>query len=357
MNWETKLQNWCDITGASHAGATILTSPTTWPHYDSWIQSGYHGTMNYLAEHAPLKRNPQAWVPQAQSALVFAFPYLPHPEGPGVFSEARVALYAQGRDYHHWMKERLQKVVDSLCCEYPEHFFYIHTDSSPILEKDLASRAGLGWFGKNTCLIHPKKGSLFLLGEIITSLKIENTATAPVLDFCGNCTRCLEVCPTQALKSPRVLQANRCISYWTIESREIPPEDLRSSFGDWLFGCDLCQTVCPWNQKVFKEQGLQVEVKLPLTQEKRKALVQELRQLFTDSHNQTQKRLKGTALARAGAKGLKRNALIVIANQCLHELTHVVEKLSHNEYFSELANWTLFKLGARPKNLKDSSFT
>lgn len=350
MNWETKLQDWCNSTGASHAGATPLTTPKTWPHYESWLKAGHHGSLSYLENHAPAKKDPQSWIPKAKSALVFAFPYQPHPEGPSPFSKARVALYAQGRDYHHWIKERLQSVIQELQVAFPEHFFETQTDSSPLLERDLAERAGLGWFGKNTCLIHPQKGSLFLIAEIVTSLQIESSV-APLPDFCGTCQRCLDVCPTQALREPRVLKADLCISYWTIESREVAPEHLRSRFGDWLFGCDLCQTVCPWNQKVFKGQGLRVEPQLPLSSHERQALIEELRPLLVESHNQIQRRLRGTALARAGAKGLKRNALVVIGNQKLGELRAEVESLRQDPYFAQLADWSLQKLEllTRPK--------
>lgn len=340
MNWEIKLQSFCDMVGASHAGATRLSTPLSFDRYAEWLQAGHQADMKYLEDHAAFKKNPQTWQPLAHSAFVFAFPYVPHPEPTPTFSAARTALYSQGRDYHHWLKERLMKIVESLKAEYPEHDFFVHTDSSPILERDLAYRAGLGWFGKNTCLIHPKKGSLFLIGEILTSLQVESQSS-PVPDFCGTCTRCLDICPTKALIAPQTLQADRCISYWTIESRELPPENLRPAFGDWLFGCDLCQTVCPWNQKVFKGLNLKVDPLLPLSTDQRTQLVEELRILLNSTHNQTQKRLKGSALSRAGAKGLKRNALVIIANQKLEELRPEVEKLSQDEYLGELANWTL----------------
>lgn len=348
MNWETKLQNWCDTTGASHAGVTSLSEPKTWPYYEKWLELGYHGKMGYLKDHAPYKKSPQTWIPLAQSAFVFAFPYVPHPEEKKIFRQARTSLYSHGRDYHHWMKEKLVKIIEHLSQEFPEHSFYVHTDSSPILERDLAAKAGLGWFGKNTCLIHPKRGSLFLLGEIISTLKVETVHT-PLSDFCGQCTRCLDVCPTGALKSPRILQADLCISYWTIESRDLPPENLRPLFGDWLFGCDLCQTACPWNQKAHKPLTLQVESRLKLSDEERTSLVEDLKQILTESNNQLQKRLKGTALARAGAKGLKRNALVVAANQNLVELVPIIEDYTAHEYFGPLAQWSLEQLELHKK--------
>lgn len=328
------------MVGASHAGATRLSIPLSFDRYENWLAQGHQADMKYLEEHAKYKESPTTWQPLAQSAFVFAFPYVPHPEPAATFQEARTALYSQGRDYHHWLKEKLSRVVDLLKIDFPEHDFFIHTDSSPILERDLAYRAGLGWFGKNTCLIHPKHGSLFLIGEILSSLQVDSQI-APVHDFCGTCTRCLDICPTKALVEPRVLKSDRCISYLTIESRNLPDENLRPAMGDWLFGCDLCQTVCPWNQKAFKTAGLKVDTLLPLTEAQRRNLSEELREILTASHNQTQKRLKGTALSRAGAKGLKRNALVVIGNQKLKELRSEVEKLTQDEFLGELATWSI----------------
>ena len=221
-------------------------------------------------------------------------------------------------------------------------FFLAMTDSTPILERDLAYRAGLGWVGKNTCLIHPKKGSLFFLGEIITSLNIESPLT-PVHDFCGTCTRCMDICPTQALISPRKMDARKCIAYLTIESRDIPPEELRKPIGDWLFGCDLCQTVCPWNQKVFKNE-LETQELLSLSSEEEKLQVEDLRYLLTSSGKKLEKDFFGTAYSRAGSFGLKRNALIVAANRNLKELTPEIEALSTHPKLGPLAEWALTQL-------------
>ena len=251
-------------------------------------------------------------------------------------------MYAAGQDYHHWMKDQMSEVVCDLQLHFPEGHFSIHTDSSPILERDLAQRAGLGWFGKNTCLIHPKKGSLFLIGEILTSLDC-TLQTQPVHDFCGTCTKCLDVCPTKALVSPQILKPELCISYWTIESRKIPPVELRSSMGDWLFGCDLCQTVCPWNQKAF-QKTLKFDLHLQLSVEENQKQIEELRWLLRASHREILRKVQGTPLSRAGGKGLKRNALLVIANRKIQELKPDVETLLGDSYLAELAKWTAEQL-------------
>nr|BFD62854.1 tRNA epoxyqueuosine(34) reductase QueG [Bdellovibrio sp. HM001] len=330
--------------GFSHFGLTPLSRPLSFEFYKEWLQEGLHGDMTYLAEHAPIKENPQSKWPRAQSALVFAMSYFPHPEKKAEFplKQARVSLYAQGMDYHFWFKDRMRQLCAKLQDQFPEEEFLAFTDSSPVLERDLAKRAGLGWVGKNTCLIHPKKGSLFFIGEIYTSLKLQ-TEIEPLPDFCGTCTRCLDICPTGALLEPRKMDARKCISYLTIESRQVPPEDLREAIGDWFFGCDLCQTVCPWNQKVFKGQ-LSIEKSLPLSHSEEHLLIEDLRYILSASGKKIGKDFLGTPLARAGSFGLKRNALLVCANRGLKELRPEVEALLKHEKLGELAQWTLSRI-------------
>ena len=327
----------------SHWGVATLKRPLSMDIYHQWLNKDYHGKMEYLKTHAPLKEDPQALSPQVKSAIVVAAPYLPHPHPMTTpLKQARVALYAQGGDYHYWLKAKLAELAEQLRQQHPEHEFLCFTDSSPILERDLAFRAGLGWIGKNTCLIHPKKGSLFLLGEIYTSLPITKEPS-PLPDFCGKCTRCIEACPTQAITQAKELDARKCISYHTIESRELPPENLREKMGDWLFGCDICQTVCPWNQKIFKNQ-LEVLPKVNLNEDSQQSLIADLRYILTSSGKKIERDFRGTALARAGQFGLKRNALVVIANRQIRELSQEVETLLEHPKLGSLATWTLEKL-------------
>lgn len=327
------------------SGWVPLERPVTFGFYESWLKENMHGEMAYLKRHASIKESPQSHFHQAQSALVFAIPYRPHPSPRADFplSSARIASYAQGGDYHHWLKEKLFRLVDKLRRLHPEAHFEVHTDSSPLLERDLAVRAGLGWFGKNTCVIDRKHGSFFLLGEILTSLPAPEDQIE-VADFCGTCTRCLEACPTQAIVSPRKLDARRCLSYLSIESRELPPQELRPLWGDWFFGCDLCQSVCPWNQKPFQISAAEKAPTLALTTTNRTQLIEEMRWILTASGKQIEKALKGTALSRAGGFGLKRNALMVIAHQHLTELQPEVEALTSHERLGELASWCLSEL-------------
>lgn len=329
----------------SHFGITPLEKPLSFDFYRTWIEAGLHGDMKYLEDHAPIKEKPQSKWPRVQSALVFAVPYFPHPEpmtSPFPLKKARVSLYAQGMDYHFWFKDRMKQVCEKLKDIFPDEEFLAFTDSSPVLERDLARKAGLGWVGKNTCLIHPKRGSLFFLGEIYTSMKFSEEQ-APLPDFCGTCTRCIDICPTQALIEPRKMDARKCISYLTIESRQIPEESLREKIGDWFFGCDLCQTVCPWNQKIFKNQ-LQVEPRLSLNEEDLHLLIEDLSYILRSSGKKLSKDLFGTPLARAGSFGLKRNALIVIANRKILSLKDEVVSLQTHEKLGPLADWTLKQL-------------
>lgn len=340
------LEKSCADFAFSHFGITSLQRPLSFDFYQQWIADGHHGDMKYLSEHAAIKETPQRKWPRAQSALVFAMPYFPHPEPSprGPLKVARTSLYAQGMDYHFWFKERMQKVCAKLQELFPEEEFIPLTDSSPVLERDLAHRAGLGWVGKNTCLIHPQKGSLFFIGEIYTSLTLE-TKLEPLPDFCGKCTRCIDICPTQALIEPRKMDARKCISYLTIESRSAPPENLRSQIGDWFFGCDLCQTVCPWNQKAFKGQ-LSIEKTRSLSKSEEALLTEDLRYILTASGKKLTKDFLGTPLARAGSFGLKKNALIVVANRKIQDLKSEVALLCRHEKLGELASWTLQKLNA-----------
>lgn len=331
----------------SQWGFTPLQKPQTMEFYKSWIEQEQFGEMTYLKTHLPLKENPQEFWPLAKTALVFAKAYLPFPESAkgNPLQANRMALYAQGKDYHHWFKNELQQMTQELEQKFPGHHFLAMTDSSPVLERDLGHGAGLGWFGKNTCLIHPKKGSFFFLGEIYTDLPAELAPAGsfePLPDFCGKCTRCLDACPTGALSQARQLDARLCISYLTIESKSLPSEELRPKMGDWLFGCDICQTVCPWNQKIFKSS---LETEAIRKAFDRPAVIEELRLLLTLSGKQLQKKFNGTALQRAGGFGLRRNAIIVATNLQLIELKEAISKLSQEPRLSPLVEWSL-------KNLK-----
>lgn len=228
-----------DLFGVTHAAPSEHLEA-----YRLWLREGMHGQMHYLEQHLPLKENPTHLMSDLRSIVVVACSYYV-PEAL-TQSDFQVARYAWGDDYHILMKKMLEQLGQELSDEVPNFQYRAFVDSGPLLERDLASRAGLGWIGKNTCLIHPQKGSWFLLGCLLTNLDLP--PDKPFEAFhCGSCTRCIDACPTDALVAPHLLDARKCISYWTIEQREAIAPHMHEAIGNWLFGCDICQAVCPWN--------------------------------------------------------------------------------------------------------------
>jgi epoxyqueuosine reductase len=229
--------------GFTLAGVTTPDPPPHFASFEAWLRQGRHGEMAYLAsQRARLCREyPAQLLPECRSILVLGARY------PAPLPHGRVASYAWGEDYHEVLPARLQAVVSFIEAQvgHPVSNRW-YTDTGPVLERDLALRAGLGWIGKNTCLINPDQGSYFLLAEILLGLDLE--PDPPFLaDRCGTCSRCIVACPTGCILPDRMLDASRCISYLTIELKGAIPADLRPQMGAWVFGCDICQQVCPWN--------------------------------------------------------------------------------------------------------------
>lgn len=212
----------------------------------AWLAAGRHGTMEYMAREAAVRGDPRRLLPEARAVVCVAVHHDPGEATPPPPTVARIARYARGDDYHRVIHRLLRRLVDRLDALLPGHCHRIGVDTVPLLERAHAAAAGIGWIGKHTGLVHPDAGSYFLLGEIITTAALP--ADSPMADHCGTCRRCLDACPTGALVAPHELDARRCISYWTIEHRgELPPEAEGRLHG-WVFGCDLCQEVCPFNR-------------------------------------------------------------------------------------------------------------
>ncbi len=237
--------------GFDLVGITDPSPPDSFPIYQKWLDRGLHGDMTYLSRPDAIARraNPSLILPGVKSIVMVGIRY-PRPEdAPVIESElhGKVAAYAWGEDYHNIIPARLKTLVAALQTRIDFPFEWkILTDSGPVLERDLAQRAGLGWIGKNTCLIHPRMGSYFLLGELFLTLDLEPDSPFTT-DHCGSCRRCIEACPTHCILPDRTLDAKRCISYLTIENKGGIPTDLRATLDNWVFGCDICQQVCPWN--------------------------------------------------------------------------------------------------------------
>lgn len=283
------------------AGVTTAAPPESYPRFADWVQAGRHAEMNYLATERNLNRRAdlRAILPECQSVLVLGIPYQPAGEERG-----GLAAYAQGDDYHDVLAPRLQALADFLEARIggpvPNRWY---TDTGPVLERDLARRAGLGWIGKNSMLIHPQAGSYFLLAEVL--LGIELPPDAPFeSDHCGACTRCLEACPTGCIRPDRTLEAGRCISYLTIENKGEIPADLRGLMGEWQFGCDVCQQVCPWNRFAPEEVDAAFQPLPGLPPD-------DVLQLTPEEFN---RRYKGSPVKRAKRRGLLRNTAVALGN-------------------------------------------
>ncbi|GAA4308900.1 tRNA epoxyqueuosine(34) reductase QueG [Compostibacter hankyongensis] len=213
---------------------------------EQWLNKGMHGSMRYMENHFDLRIDPGKLVPGARSVITLLLNYYPATEQqPGA---PMVSKYAYGKDYHKIIKNKLKELLSRIHDEIGEVQGRGFVDSAPVLERSWAQRSGLGWIGKNGNLIHKGAGSFFFIATLIVDLPLlyDDPVAA---DFCGSCTRCLDACPTGALPAPRVVDGSRCISYYTIELKEqLIPEQMQEKFGDWMFGCDICQDVCPWNR-------------------------------------------------------------------------------------------------------------
>jgi epoxyqueuosine reductase len=327
--------------GFDLVGITTLGPADTGAAFDRWVERGYAGEMHYLPRSAEKRRDARLPVPGATSAVVVALNYGgTQPAGP-------IARYARGDDYHDVMADKLRELhrwvegqVGRAVAGKP------YVDTGPLLERDLARRAGLGWFGKNTNLLHPRLGSFFFLGALLLDLDLPPD-TPFEADRCGSCTRCLDACPTDAFVAPRVLDATRCISYLTIELKGAIPEPLREGVGDRVYGCDVCQDVCPWN--VTFAQELREPAFAPrelLAGKDARALARELLAMTPEEFSRA---FKGSPMKRAKLRGLKRNAAVVLGNVGSAEDADVLTcALDDPEpLVREHAAWALERIAAR----------
>jgi epoxyqueuosine reductase len=273
-----------------------------------WLDGGKAGAMQYLARRFDERTDPRTYLSGAASVVCVAMNYYARLEAVHAEAQredARVARYALGDDYHEIIKRRLYDLADWIREQSPGAQTRCGVDTAPILERELAARAGIGWVGKNTCVIHPRLGSWLLLGEVLTT--IELPSDEPVTDHCGTCTRCLDACPTGAITEPYKLDATRCISYLTIENPGDVPEHLRTLIGDWVYGCDVCQDVCPHNTHPTPASDPALQPRFPTGM----LNVNEVSLWTDDDYRRT---LRHSAMKRVKLPVLKRNAGIVREN-------------------------------------------
>ena len=291
--------------GFDLAGIAPLGPAPTAQEFETWLAKGYGGTMEYLVRGAEARSDTRRPVPAARSAIVTAMNY------GGTQPAGTIARYARGRDYHDVLREKLQALhrwleeeTGSPVAGKP------YVDTGPILERDLARQAGLGWFGKNTMLINPRIGSFFFIGVLFVDLELEVDSPFRA-DRCGTCRRCIDACPTGAIVEPRVLDARRCISYLTIELRGDIPADLRPQMGDLVFGCDICQDVCPWNVRFSRDVS---DAGLAPRAEN---VAAEPAELLALTDEEFRDRFRGSPVKRARRSGLARNAAVALGNRAL----------------------------------------
>ena len=294
-----------------------ITSASPSKHSDylrHWLDDGQHGTMEYLARRFGERTDPATYLPGARSVICVAINYNTANKGDVALCEKRatsplsrgkIAAYAQGDDYHEVIKPRLHRLADFVRQLAPEAQTRCGVDTAPIMEKELAARAGVGWLGKNTCIIHPEIGSWLFLGEVITTLDLP--CDEPAIDRCGSCTRCIDACPTGAITEPYRLDARKCISYLTIEHRADIEPTLQSQMGEWLYGCDVCQDVCPWNSRA----PITTE---PAFQSRFESGALDPKEVENWQPADYASRLKGSAMKRVKLPVLQRNARIVQNN-------------------------------------------
>lgn len=294
--------------GFDLVGIAPAVSPAGFPKFQEWLRAGFAGEMQYMPRREAAYEHPRNVSQKVVSVIMLAINYrTEEPQSIGA-NQGRVARYAWGTtDYHDLLREKLHLLSDRLHARSPGCTTRGVVDTAPLLERDFARLAGLGWFGKNTMLINKRAGSWLLLAGLLTDVDLEPDAPHAT-SHCGTCTRCLDVCPTEAFVSPFVLDARRCISYLTIELKGAIPVDLRTGVGEWMFGCDLCQDVCPWNGKAPRSTCDRFQPLSDLNP------VEPIRILRMD-RDQFQQRFKGTPLERPGFDGIRRNAIVVLGNR------------------------------------------
>jgi epoxyqueuosine reductase len=300
---ESRIKEAARALGFDPVGITGVGPASTHDEFRRWLDRGFAGEMTYLERGAEKRKDTSRPFPGARSAIVVALDYGgKQPPGP-------IARYARGDDYHDVMLARLEtlhRTTEELVGHGIDARAYV--DTGPILERDLAQRAGLGWIGKNTNLINPDRGSFFFIGVLLTDLELATDAPFEA-DRCGTCTKCIEACPTDAILEPRVLDATRCISYLTIEHRSSIATELRPLIGELAYGCDICQDVCPWNHRFAHEAGDAALSAHPQNVDP------DVGAFLALDEAQFKDRFRGSPITRAKRRGLARNAAIVLGNR------------------------------------------
>ena len=279
------------------------------PDFEGWLANGYHASMKYMEKNSEKRYDVRNILPDAKTVIILAYNYYTgdsHTVNSGIHDKGKISRYAWGDDYHEIIKPKLQDMATFIRSIDDHYETWVYVDTGPVMEKAWAARAGIGWQGKHSIIISREFGSWLLLGTILTNLAIE--PDEPIRNYCGTCTKCIESCPTKAIIAPGIIDANKCIAYWTIEA--IPdlqiPNQIAKSMNGWLFGCDICQDACPWNKNLNKNKV--EEAFLPRFGETEISLDQILKMSKEDFSS----RFKNSPVKRAKIEGLIRNAKALI---------------------------------------------
>ena len=326
--------------GFQATGITTTSLDQQHAHYAKWIQNNFHGDMSYMERNVDKRLNPAELVPDTLTVICTRMNYLTensehcinlldHP------TDAYISRYALGRDYHKLIRKRLQRFASQLTSLLGEFGYRVFTDSAPVLEKALAVKAGIGWRGKHSNLLDRQHGSWFFLGEIYTDLPLQTDEE--ITEHCGECTACIDKCPTQAIVSPYVVDARRCISYLTIEHHSVIPVEFRKAMGNRIYGCDDCQLYCPWNR--FEKFTAEVDFN------SRNGLSDiELLDCFEWTEEQFLTRFEGSPIRRIGFQKWRSNIAIALGNAA--HSPHIITSLQHalsgaSELLTEHINWSI----------------
>ena len=321
--------------GLDACGITSADPSAHAAFYRDWAARGEAGEMAWLTRDPDRRSDLRAVLPGARSLIVAGQNYWQ----PAPSTRGRIARYALGDDYHDVLLEKLRSLADEIVAQGAQAKIYV--DTGPVLEKPLAQRAGIGWQGKSTMLIHPKLGPWLLLGEIITTLELQ--PDEPQRDHCGSCSRCLDACPTQAITAPYQLDARRCIAYLTIELKGSIPEELRPLIGDRVYGCDECLEVCPWNR--FARTTREARFLAP------SASAPDLRELLEITPAEFKRRFARSPILRIKRRGLLRNVCVALGNTGDASALPALEKSAHDAepLIAEHARWAISEIEARAK--------
>ena len=303
MTQASQLSAFIKQEAASLGFADCGIAPSAWleeevNHLNDWLKKGFHAGMDYMQKHAELRANPELLVDNAKSVIVFLYNYYPS-KMMDENSPYLISTYAYGQDYHEVIHEKLNILINKLKTLVPEISIRGFVDSAPVLERAWATRAGLGWIGKNSMLISKKNGSYFFISELITDAELEYDQPMGG-NYCGDCSRCMDACPTSAITDLKTLDANKCISYLTIENKGEISETFKGKYEKWIFGCDICQQVCPWNRYSSPHKEPAFEPPSALMELNKKGWAQM-------DHEQYNSIFKKSAIKRAKFAGLKRN--------------------------------------------------